>query len=190
MESAQLRGRARLRHAARAMRRVLRNRWDVLAMIAAGGALGSLARWGIAQAVPVRPGAFPWATFTANVTGSLALGALMVLALDVWPPSRYLRPFLGTGVLGGYTTFSTYMLDTRNLLVGGRAGLAGAYLFGSLASGLLAVWLGVVLTRTVVALARGLVQRRRDRRPVAAARAPAPRVAPRAMEGAGTEDSR
>ena len=57
-------------------------------MIAAGGALGSLARWGLGLALPHRPGTFPWATFAANVSGSLLLGVLMVLAAEVLPPSR------------------------------------------------------------------------------------------------------
>jgi CrcB protein len=139
---------------------VLRQRGDVLAVIAVGGALGSLARWGLAQALP-HPGAtFPWATFAANVSGCLLLGVLMVGVLEVWPPSRYVRPFLGVGVLGGYTTFSTYMLDARGLLVAGRTALAGQYLFGTLAAGLAAVWLGVALARLAV---RGATRSRRTR---------------------------
>ncbi len=58
-------------------------------------------------------GRFPWATFVENVTGAFALGVLVVLAFARWPRSRYLRPFLGVGVLGGFTTFSTYALDIR-----------------------------------------------------------------------------
>jgi CrcB protein len=142
---------------------VLRNRADVLAVIAFGGALGSMARWGLTLLWPPHPGAFGWATLTANVTGSLALGVLMIFVLDVLPPSRYARPFLGTGVLGGYTTFSTAMLDTRAQLVAGRPAQAGAYLFGGLAAGLLAVWLGMVTARAVVVAVRGRAARRRDR---------------------------
>ena len=136
------------------------HRRDVLAVIAVGGALGSLARWGLAQALPHRPDEFPWATFIANVSGCFLIGLLMVFVIEVWPPSRYLRPFLGVGVLGGYTTFSTYMLDTRALLVSGDPRLASIYLFGSLAAGFTAVWLAVFAARGLIRLSR----RRRGRR--------------------------
>lgn len=140
---------------------VLRSRWDVLLVISAGGALGSLARWGIGEAVPWSGEGFPWATFVENVTGGFALGVLMVFLLDVWPPDRYLRPFLGVGLLGGYTTFSTYMLESRDLLAGDQVAAAFAYLAGSLVVGLTAVWLGITLARAAVSLAR----RRRQRKP-------------------------
>jgi CrcB protein len=74
----------------------------------------------------------------------------MVLLLEVWPPRRYLRPFLGVGVLGGYTTFSTAMLEGRDLLAGGHAVTAAFYLAASLAVGLAAVALGIVLARLAV----------------------------------------
>jgi CrcB protein len=143
----------------RLLRAMVRRR-DVLAVIAVGGALGSLARWGLAEALPRRPGEFPWSTFIANVSGCFLIGLLMVFVIEVWPPSRYLRPFLGVGVLGGYTTFSTYMLDTRALLVRGDPRLAGLYLFGSLAAGFICVWLAVFAARGLVRLSR----RRRRRR--------------------------
>lgn len=139
---------------------LLRQRWDLLLVIAAGGALGSLGRWSLAEAFPHREGQVAWGTVVANVTGALLLGVLMVLALDVWPSRRYVRPFLGVGVLGGYTTFSTYMLDTRDLLASGDAVTAFGYLFGTLLGGLAAVWAGVVLARVLVASA---VRRRRHR---------------------------
>jgi CrcB protein len=138
----------------RTVRRVLTARWDVLLVIAGGGAFGSLARWELSQLLPPRAGAFPWATFTANMSGCLLMGVLMVFVVDVWPPSRYVRPFLGVGVLGGYTTFSTYMLDTRGLLVSGHVAVAGEYVFGSLLAGLAAVWLGLAGARLVVRSAR------------------------------------
>jgi CrcB protein len=140
--------------------RAMVHRRDVLAVIAVGGALGSLARWGLAEALPHRPDEFPWATFMANVSGCFLIGLLMVFVIEVWPPSRYLRPFLGVGVLGGYTTFSTYMLDTRALLVSGDPRLAGVYLFGSLAAGFICVWLAVFAARGLIRLSR----RRRHRR--------------------------
>lgn len=128
----------------------LGSRWDVLLAISAGGALGSLARWGVGELVPWSGTDFPWATFIENVSGGFALGVLMVFVIDVWPPHRYLRPFLGVGLLGGYTTFSTYMLDARQLLAEGQVLTAFAYLGGSLLAGLVAVWAGIAVARLVV----------------------------------------
>jgi CrcB protein len=122
----------------------------VLAVIALGGALGSLARWGVGEALSHSAGDVAWSTFLDNVLGAFALGALMVLLLEVWPPRRLVRPFLGVGVLGGFTTFSTYLLDTQDLLRAGRPGAALLYLFGTLLFGLLASWAGVAVTRAVV----------------------------------------
>ena len=127
---------------------------DVLAVIAVGGALGSLARWGLSQLFPHDGSGFPWATFDANVSGCLLLGVLMALIADVLPPSRYLRPFLGVGVLGGYTTFSTYLLDVRNLLASGAAGTAAGYLVGSLLAGTAAVWVGISAVRAFLLVRR------------------------------------
>lgn len=139
---------------------LLRSQWDVLVVIGAGGALGSLARWGIGELLPSPGGTFPWATFVENVSGGFALGVLMVFVLDVWPPHRYLHPFLGVGLLGGYTTFSAYMLESRHLLVEGHVMTAFAYLGGSLLAGLIAVWMGIALARLA---ARGPKRRRRRR---------------------------
>ncbi len=172
------RGRARAAHLWQGAATEISTRWDILAVIAAGGALGSLARWGLAAALPHRPGAFPWATFSVNVTGCLLIGALMVLLAEVWPPSRYLRPFLGIGVLGGYTTFSTYVLDARNLLVTGHAGTAAAYLLGSLAAGLATVWAGVALLRSAIRLARWRARRKAGTGDPRAGRPAAERAAP------------
>jgi CrcB protein len=139
---------------------VLRSRWDVLLVISAGGALGSIARWGVGELLPWSGDEFPWATFVVNLSGGFVLGMLMVFMLDVWPPHRYLRPFLGVGLLGGYTTFSTYMLESRDLLVGDEAATAFVYLAGSLVAGLSAVWVGILCARAAVRVA----QRRRRRR--------------------------
>jgi fluoride exporter len=143
---------------------LLRGRWDVLAVIAAGGALGSLARWALGEAFPHGDGEVAWGTVLANLSGAFLLGVLMVFVLDVWRANRYVRPFLGVGVLGGYTTFSTYMLDTRDLLAAGEPAAAFGYLFGTLLAGLLAVWLGVAVARAGTAAA----VRRRRRRPAPA----------------------
>lgn len=129
---------------------MLREHGDLLAPIAAGGALGSLARWGLAVALPTGDGAgLPWATLIANVSGSLLLGLLMAFVLGPWSRTRYLRPFLGVGVLGGYTTFSTYELETY-VLGGDAPALALLYLFVSVVAGIGAAWLGLTIGRVVV----------------------------------------
>ncbi|MFE6647305.1 fluoride efflux transporter FluC, partial [Nocardioides sp. NPDC057772] len=106
---------------------MLREHGDLLAPIAAGGALGSLARWGLATALPHSDAAWPWATFLTNISGCLLLGVLMAFVLGPWSRTRYLRPFLGVGVLGGYTTFSTYEVETY-VLGGPAPALALLYL--------------------------------------------------------------
>ncbi len=111
-------------------------------MIALGGGIGSIARYGLAKGIPTPAGGFPWATFLTNVVGCAVLGGLMYLVLDIWPPSRYRRPFFGVGVCGGFTTFSTAMLESRGLLASGHGATAGAYLLASVVSGLAAVWAG------------------------------------------------
>ena len=142
---------------------VLRSRWDVLLVIGAGGALGSLARWGLGELIPSTSDTFPWATFIENVSGGFAFGALMVFVRDVWHPHRYLRPFLGVGLLGGYTTFSTYMLESRHLLVDGHHLVtAFTYLGGSLLAGLSAVWVGIAAARLAAPGSQRRGQRRRQ----------------------------
>lgn len=123
--------------------------WAVLGVVAAGGVLGALARYGIGLAVPHKPAGFPWATFAINVSGCLLIGVLMVLVTDVWPGHRLLRPFLGTGLLGGYTTFSTYVVDVQHLLGAGAARTALVYLVGTLLAALVAVQFGMAATRWV-----------------------------------------
>jgi CrcB protein len=119
--------------------------WDVLAAVAVGGALGSAARYGVSVLWPTAPGNFPWATLMVNLTGSAVLGVLMQIIASRIAPHRLVRPFLGTGVLGGFTTFSTYAVETRGLLGAGRPLLAFGYLLGTLAGALAAAWLGTRL---------------------------------------------
>lgn len=132
---------------------MLREHGDLLAPIAAGGAIGSLARWGLATALPHADGSWPWATSLTNVSGSLLLGLLMAFVLGPWSTvpfwGRYLRPFLGVGMLGGYTTFSTYELETY-VLLGQAPALAMLYLLVSVVAGIGAAWLGLTLGRVLV----------------------------------------
>ncbi len=128
-------------------RRRHRNRLAVLAAIAAGGALGAPARYGVARVVPVTPGELPWATLATNVTGSLALGVVLVLLLERFPPSRYLRPSLATGFLGAYTTYSTFAVETVMLVHDGHPTIAIAYTAASITAGLAAAWAGIAIAR-------------------------------------------
>ena len=139
-------------------------RWDVAAVIAVGGALGALARWGLGEVWTDGEGGFPWATFVENVSGCFLLGLLVVLIVDVWPPWRYARPFVATGLLGGFTTFSTYTVDVRVLVAAGDAGLALAYLASTLLLGLLAAWFGLRSGRALAGVPQHPLRGRRDAR--------------------------
>jgi CrcB protein len=123
--------------------------FDVLAAIALGGGIGSVARYLVDVALPVRPGQFPWATFLINLSGCFVLGVLMVFVLEIWPPRRYVRPFAGIGILGGYTTFSTFAVEIHDLAEHHAWALADAYALNSLVGGLVAVWCGLTLARLV-----------------------------------------
>ncbi|TDV44846.1 fluoride efflux transporter FluC [Actinophytocola oryzae] len=118
----------------------------LLAVIALGGALGAVTRYGLAEAIPDGP----FAIWVVNVSGCLLIGVLMVFVTDVWPAQRYVRPFLGVGFLGGYTTFSTAMVDVRDLTEAGRAGLGLLYLGGTVLAAVVAVAVGWYATRALV----------------------------------------
>lgn len=123
--------------------------WTIPA-IAVGGALGALARHGAESVWPVPAGGFPWVMFLINVTGCLLIGVLMVVVHEAAAGHPLLRPLLGVGLLGGFTTFSTYAVQTRSLLAEQRAGLALLCLFGTLVSALAAVWFGLTVARLIV----------------------------------------
>lgn len=116
----------------------------ILGAVAVGGAAGSAVRYGLGLLWPDNVGAFPWTTFAINVTGCLAIG--LVVAILGHEPS-WLRALLGTGFLGGYTTFSTYAEQTRQLVASDRLLIAGLYVFGTLAAALVAVTLGLRMRR-------------------------------------------
>lgn len=114
-------------------------------LVAIGGALGSVARFGLSGLVANSVGAtFPWGTLVVNATGSFAIGFIATLT---GPEGRvfasgHTRQFLMTGVLGGYTTFSSFSLQTLNLAQDGQWGRAAANVLLSVLSCLIAVWLG------------------------------------------------
>jgi fluoride exporter len=129
----------------------IRGNAPVVGAVAAGGVIGALGRYGLGVAFPHSRTGFPWATFGINVSGCLLIGALIVLVTEGPAAHPLTRPFLGTGVLGGYTTFSTAMVDTQHLWSAGAAGTGLAYLFGTLAAALAAVTLGVLAMRWFLA---------------------------------------
>lgn len=129
-----------------AERRELRPRvWPVLVAISAGGVAGAVGRHLIGLLLAGPAGGFGWATLVVNVSGCLLIGVLMVLVEQMWASRRLPRPFLGVGVLGGFTTFSGYVQDVH-LMVTAAAGTALVYLAATLAAALLAVWAGAVAT--------------------------------------------
>ncbi|WP_327368386.1 fluoride efflux transporter CrcB [Streptomyces sp. NBC_01217] len=124
---------------------------SVVAVVALGGALGACARYGAALIWPTAPGGFPWTTLLVNVVGCAVIGVFMVVISEVWAAHRLVRPFFGTGVLGGFTTFSTYAVDIERLVDGDRARAGLAYLGLTLCAALAAVWSAVWATRRVLA---------------------------------------
>jgi CrcB protein len=118
--------------------------------IAVAGALGALTRYWLDGVVSRRAGGgFPWGTLTINVTGSFLLGLLFTLLTERYRVDPWLRSALTIGFLGAYTTFSTLSLETYRLLEDGALGLALANALGTLAAGLAALYVGVVLGRVV-----------------------------------------
>lgn len=133
----------------RRLTRAMPARTDIVLAIAAGGALGGSMRWGLNLLVPPGESGFPYSTLVENVLGCSLLAVLTVYLTEVWQPGPYLRPFLGVGVLGGFTTFSTYTNDARQLILEGEAPLALTYYTLSLVAGLVAVLAGFALARRI-----------------------------------------
>jgi len=127
----------------------------VLLSVSAGGALGAACRWALDVAVPHAAGGFPWGTFGVNVSGCLLIGVVMPLAGELWRGRRLVRPFLAVGLLGGFTTFSTYVVDVRQLVAAGSPGAAVLYLVGTPVAAVLATWVGAAASSRWLARARG-----------------------------------
>ncbi|MGW2047085.1 fluoride efflux transporter CrcB [Streptomyces sp. NPDC001858] len=122
----------------------------VVAAVSVGGGLGAAARYAAALWWPTETGGFPWTTFWVNVVGCAVIGVFLVLITEAMTPHPLVRPFFGTGVLGGFTTFSTYAVEIERLFDQGRPGTALAYLAATLLAALSAVWLAAVATRRVI----------------------------------------
>ncbi|WP_431964067.1 fluoride efflux transporter FluC [Actinacidiphila sp. bgisy160] len=129
----------------------VREQAPVVAVVAVGGALGACGRYGAGLLWPTAPGAFPWTTLGVNALGCAVIGVFMVVITEAWSAHRLVRPFFGTGVLGGFTTFSTYAVDIHGLVQGGHAGAGLAYLAVTPLIALAAVWGAAHMARRLIA---------------------------------------
>lgn len=131
----------------------MRRNAGVLGVIAAGGVIGAEARYGLGLVIP--SGELPWGTLIANAAGCLLIGALMAVLLELTAPHRLVRPFLGIGVLGGFTTFSAYAAETHALMDDGRIALALGYLAATPVIAVTFAFAGAALARTVISRRQG-----------------------------------
>ena len=129
----------------------LRRRGRIYGVIALGGFAGGDARYALGLAWPDRPGAFPWTTFGINVSGAFVLALLLVLILEAWQAPTWLRPLVGTGFLGAFTTFSAVAFALDRFAAADQWVLFTAYMGFSVLAGLAAASFGVVLGRSWVA---------------------------------------
>lgn len=120
---------------------------SVIAAVAVGGVVGAETRYVLAVAFPQAPGDWPWTTFGINVTGCVLIGVLLTVLSELTTPHPLLRPLLGVGVLGGYTTFSTWSVEAVGLVAAGHPGAALAYVVVTPVAAVLACALGIAATR-------------------------------------------
>jgi CrcB protein len=120
-----------------------------LAAVFVGGALGTVARAGLARLVVADPMHWPWPTFIVNIVGAFLVGYFTTRLLERLPLSSYRRPLLGTGLCGGLTTFSTMQVETLKMIEHHDYGLAAGYTAASILLGLLAVYLATAVVRRV-----------------------------------------
>ena|SRR5438132_8823562 len=121
----------------------------VIVGVALGGALGASARWLLDRFLEQHTeSVFPWSTFVINVTGCLVIGVVIETLVDRHHLPAWLRIGLVVGVLGGYTTFSTFAQETFSLIESSDLGIALLYTAGSVTTGVLAVWAGTMLGRS------------------------------------------
>lgn len=130
------------------MNRPAHLRPGLIALVAAGGAVGTAARYGLAEALPAA-GGWPTATFVENLVGATLLGVLLEVLVRRGPESprgRLVRLTVGTGVLGGFTTFSSLAIEVERLLADGRVALGLAYALVSVAAGFVCCLAGIAVS--------------------------------------------
>jgi CrcB protein len=122
--------------------------YRALGAVFAGGAAGTLARGVLTGVMPASAAArWPWSTFIANIFGAFLIGYFTTRLLERLPVSSYRRPFLGTGICGGFTTFSTMQVEILAMIKHHAYALAAGYTLTSSAVGLLAVYIATALVR-------------------------------------------
>jgi fluoride exporter len=132
----------------------------VLPVIALGGMIGASARHELELVWTASPGQWPWATFVTNASGCLLIGMLMVHVVEVGRTHPLLRPFVGVGLLGGYTTFSTFALQTQVLWMHSHRGTSLLYLILTPAVAMVSVVAGVVAARALHGFRDALARRK------------------------------
>ena len=120
-----------------------------IAAIFAGGVVGAIARVAVARWLDVGAPSWPWPTFAVNIVGAFLLGYFATRLQERLPLSAYRRPFLGTGLCGGLTTFSTLQVELVKMLEAGNTGLAVGYASASIAAGFVAVAIATAAVRRV-----------------------------------------
>ncbi|MBV9570190.1 MAG: fluoride efflux transporter CrcB [Alphaproteobacteria bacterium] len=121
----------------------------ILLAVALGGAIGSLARYFVASVVQQSTAQFPWGIFVVNVSGGFLMGVIVELSALKLNVSPEMRAFLTVGILGGYTTFSTFSLDSALLIQRGAYATVAAYVIGSTVLSILALFAGLWIMRTL-----------------------------------------
>jgi fluoride exporter len=122
---------------------------DVLAAVGAGGFVGALGRYELGLAWPTPAGHLPWVTFAINVSGAFLLGFVLTLLLERVGPTRYVRPFFCVGVLGAWTTMSTFAVEGDVLIKDGYVPTALLYVLATVIVGVAVTWVGVALARSL-----------------------------------------
>ena len=120
-----------------------------LAVVALGGVVGSLGRYAVGLLLPHAAGEFPWATWLVNVSGAFAMGLLVAFLVDRPGTHRLARPFLGVGILGGWTTFSALAVDVVELGAAGHVSVTVAYVMTTFLVGTLAIGAGTAVGQRI-----------------------------------------
>ena len=126
---------------------ILRGQGRAAVVVALGGAIGAVVRYLLGLFAPTVPGAFPTGTFLINVVGALLMGVLVVVVTEVRETHPLVRPFVGVGILGGFTTFSTFSYEGLRLLQDRHLVLGGVYLVGTVLAAVAAAAIGMTATR-------------------------------------------